>query len=131
MIDTRKIKAEIADLRHNQLKQALKDISVSLEKADSNVVTAIKDQVVVIKELVKSIQDMPQPEAPKVDVEVNQEEVITSIKKICDDILESNNKVIDALENRKMPESFTLVKTIAGITESVKVNYKPANQLNS
>lgn len=126
--EDKEFEALLSDAKHEELTNALKDISVSLAEGDENIVNAIKEQGSTVEGLVEAIKNLPEPEAPI--VEVNQEEVISSIQQICTDIIASNNKVIEALENRMMPESFTLVKNF-GITESVKVQYKPANQLNS
>ena len=65
----------------------------------------------------------------KVNVEINQDKILPSLQQISKDIIESNNKVIAALENRLLPDNFELVKGYGGITTSVKVNYKEANKI--
>lgn len=116
----------LADKRHKELTVALKNIATNLaNKDDSGIVEAIKEQVVKMEELVSVIQS----HNPEVNVELNPKDFVASMQQMCKDIAESNNKVIETLENRMLPESFQLVKGYGGITESVKVNYKPANKI--
>ncbi len=125
-----KFESLLADKRHKELTGALKGIATHLSKDnDKAVVEAINGQADKIGELVKAIQDMPKPEKANVNVELNPKEFVTSVQKICEDIVASNNKVIEALENRLLPDSFDLVKGYGGTTQSVKVNYKNANQI--
>lgn len=123
----------LQDKRHKELTSSLKAMATALSNNnDKSVVDAINKQGNNIEKLVNAIQSIPKPEkyeSPIVNVEVNPKEFVSSINKICDDIVASNNKVIEALEKRILPDTFTLVKTYGGFTESVKVNYKPANQI--
>ncbi len=132
-IEDEKFEALLEQRRHNELKGLLVKLATSMSgKDDSAIVNAINGQGGKIGELVAAIQNMPKPEKPEkpqVNVQVNQELVISSIQQLCKDIVDSNNKVIEALENRLLPESFVLVKGWNGATESVKVNYKQANQI--
>jgi len=134
-IEDEKFEALLEQRRHNELKGLLVKLANSMSpKDDSAIVGAINGQGDKIGDLVKAIQNMPKPEKPEkpqVNVQVNQELVISSISKMCEDILASNNKVIEALENRLLPESFVLLKGWNGVTESVKVNYKQANLINA
>jgi len=133
-IEDEKFEALLEQRRHNELKGLLVKLATSMSgKDDSAIVSAINGQGDKIGALVKAIQDMPKPEKPEkpqVNVQVNQELVISSIQQLCKDIVDSNNKVIEALENRLLPDTFTMVKSWGGVTESVKVNYKEANKLS-
>jgi len=118
----------VAEKRHSELKAVLGKVAASLsEKDDKAVIDAINGQGEKMAKLVKAIESIPKPESPVVNI--NQEKVISSVNEMCKEIIESNNKVIAALENRLLPDTFTLIKSFGGVTESVKVNYKPANQM--
>lgn len=129
-IEDEKFETLLADKRHKELTVTLKAIAANLlNNSDKEVVNAINGQGDKIGDLVKAIQAIPKPEKPQVNVDVNQDKVISSLQQICTDIVDSNNKVIEALEKRLLPDTFTLVKSYGGVTESVKVNYKTSNQL--
>lgn len=126
--EDKKFEVLLADKRHRELTVGLKNIATFLaNKDDSSIVEAIKEQVGKMDNLVSVIQS----HNPDVNVELNPKEFVSSAQQICNDIIESNNKVIEALENRLLPDSFILVKGYGGITESVKVNYKQANLINN
>jgi len=126
-IDEREFDDIQADKRNKALIKAFNGLATALNnKDDKAVVVAFNNQADKMEKLVSAIQDIPKPE---VKVDLNPKEFVTSVQKICEDIVASNNKVIEALENRLLPESFVLVKGWNGATESVKVNYKPANQI--
>lgn len=133
-IEDEKFEALLSEKRHKELTTSLKAISLALvTKNDEAIVEAINGQGEKIGQLVKAIQEIPQPEKPEkpeVNIELNPKEFVTSVQKICEDIVASNNKVIEALENRLLPDSFELIKNY-GVTQSVKVNYKQANQINN
>lgn len=117
----------VAENRHRELATSLKDIATILSnKNDKAVALAINGQGSKIEALVKAIHGIQKPE---VKIEWTPKEFISSINKICEDIVASNNKVIQALNNRLLPDTFTLVKSHRGTTESVKVNYKEANKI--
>lgn len=117
----------LADKRHRELTVALKNIATNLaNKDDSGIVEAIKEQVVKMEELVSVIQS----HNPEVNVELNPKEFVTSVQKIGEDIIASNNKVIEALENRLLPDTFDMVRAYGNSpVQSVKVNYKQANKI--
>jgi hypothetical protein len=119
--------ALLADKRHKELVSNLKSIVAKLsDKNDKELIRAIMGQGDKIELLAKSILDMPPPE---VNIEYNEKEFVTFVQKISTDIIESNEKLIKVLENRMLPDTFTLIKTYNGTTESVKVNYKPAKTI--
>ncbi len=120
----------LQDKRHKEIIKSLSTIAMALnsdEKSDDEIVKAIKGQGENVNNLIKSIQNIPKSQAPIVNI--NQKEISDSLNKICADIVASNNKVIETLEKRLLPHSFELVKSFNGVTESVKVNYKPANKI--
>ena len=130
-IEELKFESLLADKRHNEVSYLLKAITDALAKDDSNeVVEAINKQGNNFGELIKAIKSIPKTELPEVNVNLNPTEFVDSINKICEEIIKSNDKVIEALNTRLLPDTFTLVKTYAGITESVKVIYKEARLIN-
>lgn len=130
-IEDEKFNALLQDRRHKELTAVLKTIVACLSgKTDREVVDAIKGQPAIFKaEMEQVIKSLP-----KVVVNVDYENVLTSIKEISDaavlKIEDSNNKVIEVLETRLLPDTFDLIKNY-GATQSVKVNYKPANLINT
>jgi hypothetical protein len=59
----------------------------------------------------------------------SQNETVILLNGIRDDIIESNEKLITSLENRLLPDSFSLVRNNYGHVQEVKVNYKSANKI--
>ena len=120
----------IAENRHREHSYLLKSIATALSKDDDKeVIDAINKQGNNFGELIKAIKDIPQTELPEVNITLNPKEFVSSINKICKDILESNEKVIETLNTRLLPHSFILVKDSRGTTESVNVLYKPSNKI--
>ena len=133
-IEDEEFESLLADKRHREVAGTLKNIATSLlkEKDDKAIVDAIKVQGDKMSELVAAIKSIPKPEkleTPIVNVELNPQQFVTSINKICEDIVASNNKVIEALNNRLLPDTFILVRGYGGVTNSVKVNYKTAKEI--
>ena len=121
----------LAENRHKELSSSLKTIAKILsEQDDKAIVEAINGQGEKVGELAKAINGIPKPEKPIVNVEVNNEKLLSLINKMAEDIIDSNNKVIQALENRLLPSTFDLVKNY-GVTQSVKVNYKTATEISN
>ena len=96
------------------------------EKRHKELISAFLKQSEKMVELIEAIKSLPEP---NVNVDMNQEEVVTSIDQLCSEILDSNNKVVNTLETRLLPDTFTLMRNNSGYTEYVKVNYKPANKI--
>ena len=120
----------LADKRHKEHSYLLKSIATALSKDDDKeVIDAINKQGNNFGELIKAIKDIPQTELPEVNITLNPKEFVSSINKICKDILESNEKIIETLNTRLLPHSFILVKDSRGTTESVNVLYKPSNKI--
>lgn len=103
----------LAEKHHEELLKSLKIIALNISEVD---IEGVKEQ---IKDLIIITQNISK---------INSKEVYLQIKEICNQITLSNNKVIEALSNRLLPSTFDLIK-FNGVTQSVKVNYKPANQI--
>lgn len=111
----------IEENRHKELSSALKAIYNALkEDSDKEVVSAIKDNLKAIEGLVGAVKSMPPPE---VKVDVSQKEIVTSLQAICDKIVASNQKVIEAL-NRPQVERCDVIRDGYGNTKSVNFVYK-------
>jgi hypothetical protein len=114
--------------RHLEIIEALKLISESLaQEEDSAVLEAILAQGEKLSGLIDLISKMPTPE---VTVDVNLDELKAAFEDIKEEIIQSNAKVIETIENRLLPFSFDLNREPNGLTTSVKVNYKQANEIN-
>ena len=121
----------LQDKRHKELTNSLKAMATALSNnSDKAVVDAINKQGDNIGQLVNAIKNIAKPESPIVNVEVNPKEFAVTINKICEDIVASNNKVIETLNTRLLPDTFTLIKDWGEVTTSVKVNYKEANKIS-
>ena len=122
----------IAENRHDEIVKSLKAVTAALLKQDDKeIISAIKGQPDVFKLAMEQvIKSIPKPE---VNVSFDYEKLVTLIRGICKDtedkVEASTNNCINAINNRLLPDTFTLVKGYGGITESVKVNYKEANKI--
>lgn len=113
--------------RHLEIIEALKIISESLtQEEDTVVLEAILAQGEKLSGLIELISKIP---APEVTVNVDLEELKLTFESIKQEIIDSNTKVVETIENRLLPDTFDLIKE-NGITQSVKVNYKAANEIN-
>jgi hypothetical protein len=150
MADTEQDKMDrlVAERRHNDIVKGQNDTIESLNKVAESIghqneqgiatiKTLIGEQQKAVSVFLNALKNIPAPlvnvGSPVINVEDNQEKVIISLCEIRNEIIESNNlvinahlKVIEALENRLLPDTFVPIKSF-GTTESVKVNYKPAN----
>jgi len=112
----------LRDSENEALVKAINSLSTSLSQNNNKeIVDAIKLQSGKIEGLFKNIPEPPKQENPQIFINLTQ--------KMCADIISSNNKVITAIENRLLPDTFELKKNSFGITESVKVNYKSAKDI--
>ena len=105
-------------------------------KDDKLLVKALTDQPAIFKQSMEQvIKSLPKPETPQVEVNINYENLVSSFKQISEEtalrVEKAINKVIEALENRLLPDTFELVKGYGGETQSVKVKYKSAKEINS
>lgn len=114
-----------AEKRNKALIKEIKKLGdIIASNSDTSLMEAISQQQEKIVLLIKSLQNVEKSE-------ISQENFISLTEKIRDEIVESNNKVIDAIQNRQLPDSFELVKNQFGVTQSVTVKYKPAQQIKN
>ena len=125
-------KASIERKWHDDIVKGFSNMTTALSaNNDKEIISAIKGQSDILKsgmeQLVKSI---PKPQVNEV---FDYEKIVTSFKDISkksEDKFEALvGKFIETLNNRLLPDTFTLVKNYGGTTESVKVNYKQANNI--
>ncbi len=112
----------LLEKRHKEVTQLIKAL---LSKDNKDLVDALREQPKAIKDAFSAIiQSIPKPEKPEVNVEVIQQEIVTSLEAICEKIIKSNELVIKALNEKPLIESFDLQRDNWGNTKTVKVNYK-------
>ena len=130
-IEQSEFESLLADKRHKEVAYLLKSIVEGLSKDEDTeeLIAAINKQGDNFEGLIEAIKNIPKTELPEVKVNLNPTEFISSINKICEDIIKSNERVIETLNQRLLPDTFTLVKSYTGVTESVKVEYKQANKI--
>ena len=121
---------ELRAKQHKEQMGVLKGIATSLNKPqDNGVVDAIKESVRATAGLVDAVKNMPKPEKPEVNIEFNAREIVSSLQAICDKIVDSNNKVVAALENKQLVDEFKISQDNWGKINTVKVVYTPANKV--
>ena len=121
---------ELRAKQHKEQMGVLKGIATSLNKPqDNGVVDAIKESVRATAGLVDAVKNMPKPEKPEVNIEFNAREIVSSLQAICDKIVDSNNKVVAALENKQLVDEFKISQDNWGKINTVKVVYTPANKI--
>jgi hypothetical protein len=117
----------IYELRHEELIEELKNIITLLSKEDDDseeglLLSTISTQTNEISKLVKLIDSSLK--------NIDQTKLVSLLNVIRNDIVKSNNNVIKALQTRKLPDSFSLIRDQLGYVEKVTVNYKTANAIN-
>lgn len=118
----------LLEKRHSEIIIALSAIAESLTKdGDKELLEAILAQGEKLRGLIDLVSKIP---APEVTVDVNLEELKLTFESIKEEIISSNTKVVETIESRLLPYTFDLIKE-NGVTQSVKVNYKEANQINN
>ena len=124
VIDDKKFDALLKDKQHKELKTLLGTIATSISNTeDKDISKAIESQTIKVSELIDEVKTIKN--------ELSTEEFAILTEKICNDIIESNNKVIDSIENRLLPDTFGLIKDEYGVTQLVKVNYKTAKEIKN
>lgn len=125
----------IAENRHDEIIKSLGKVAAALSniKEDKAVADAIKKsaerQESVMGKVSTAIEKIKNLE---VNVELDSKELLPLLRGIRDEQKankEDNRKILQALENRLLPDTFTLIKGYGGVTESVKINYKKASQI--
>lgn len=124
VIDDKKFDALLKDKQHKELKTLLGTIATSISNTeDKDIIKAIGNQTIKVSELIDEVKTIKN--------ELSTEEFAILTEKICNDIIESNNKVINTIENRLLPDTFGLIKDEYGVTQLVKVNYKTAKEIKN
>lgn len=134
-VDDDEAESIVAASRHKELSGTLKAIAMSLsQKDDSAIVEAIAvssgKQESIMSKVATAIEKIQKPE---VNIEVYNKELLsllTEIRQGQKENKQDNQRILDALENRLLPSTFDLVKNY-GVTQSVKVNYKTATEINN
>lgn len=132
-IDIDKIQRLKQAEQHKELTTSLGKLAtaISEDKGSAELAKVITNQTT---QFVTAIANLPKPEAqkfPEVKIEYNHEKLVSLLDGFTENIKESNQQVIYALENRLLPDTFELVKGYGGETQSVKVKYKSAKEINS
>ena len=93
VIDDKKFDALLKDKQHKELKTLLGTIATSISNTeDKDIIKAIGNQTIKVSELIDEVKTIKN--------ELSTEEFAILTEKICSDIIESNNKVINTIENR-------------------------------
>jgi hypothetical protein len=117
--------ALLADSRHKELKNVLEQIAISLSNVNNKDITlTLKSQSQRLEELVKLLYN----ESNKSSSIDNKKEFVSLVQEMTNQIVESNSLLIQTINERLLPDSFDLIKNM-GVTQSVKVNYKPSSQI--
>ena len=107
----------LAENRHEELIKELKKIVYSLNDFNEENIT---EQKLVFDKILTTFETIS---------DKSQNELVVLLNGVRDDIIEINEKLITSLENRLLPDSFSLVRNNYGHVQEVKVNYKPANKI--
>ena len=115
----------LADKRHKEITGRLGKLVEALnkpekEKDDKAIVDAIKKQGESLDKVAAAIANQPKPEKSEVKVEVNNQEILPLLR----EIKEGNEKLLQAIENRNLVESFDFQYDNWGSIKTAKVNYK-------
>lgn len=123
--DDKTFEQALKDSENEALLNAINKLATLLSAPrDSGLADAIKGQGAKMDEFLKEVAKITKQED-----KYSSKYFITLTQKISSEIISSNNKVIEAIENRLLPDSFELKKSSFGVTESVKVNYKQASKI--
>ncbi len=123
-IDDKELDDIQAEKRNKQLLRALNKISEILaSKSEKPLLEAIREQQEKINILINSLKNTEK-------AEISQNDFVSLTEQLRTQIIESNNKVIEAIQTRMLPDSFELVKNQYGVTQSVNVKYKQANNIS-
>ena len=113
--------------RHRQIQQSFTKLTeaVIASNGDDKLLAAAEKQTFAIELFAEAIKQ----------IELNPTEIVSSLFKIREDIIASNNHLIETINTRLLPDTFTLKRYGvagggAGTESVVKVNYKPANKIN-
>ena len=129
----------VAQKRHKELTKALSSLTGAIASIkpsdDKGIVQAINSQPAIFKQAMEEvIKSIPREKMPQVNIADDYKKIVSLFEEIISQtvkkIEESNDKVISALEDRMLPDSFDLIKNY-GVTQQVKVNYISAKKINN
>lgn len=121
----------LADRRHKELTGTLKGIAALLNQPkNDNIAEAIRQTGEATKGLIEVVKNIPKAEKPEVNVQIDNQKIVTSLEEICDKIVASNKEVLEAMKSKPMVDSFQVKPSGWNNTErTINVIYKPASQI--
>jgi 5'-deoxynucleotidase YfbR-like HD superfamily hydrolase len=123
MEEEREFEELLLENRHNQILQELREVVKAISEKNSDMEGVLTKKLDTLTKFLKSF------EFPEIEVVTKSEDFKMFFETIKDEILKSNNKVIDTIENRLLPDSFDLQRGKDNLTTSVKINYKTAKEI--
>ena len=125
-IDEQFFAEELAAKRHRELSGILKAVKLLLEKpSDNSTAVAIGKLVTKLEGLKPQEVHVEAPKAPNVNVEVNQDKVISSVEQLSKDLLFELRK----FNERPIPTKFDIEYNY-GDLKTVNIQYTTADKLN-
>lgn len=113
----------LQEKHHKELINSLRGIAVILNKDtkdDSEIIEAIYGQSKPVQELTAAIYKMLKEGRSEIKIETNQDAVVAALKMI----LEGQQRILKALSDKPIVNSFEIIKDKYSVTKSIKVNYK-------
>jgi 5'-deoxynucleotidase YfbR-like HD superfamily hydrolase len=123
MEEEREFEELLLESRHNQILQELREVVKAISEKNSDMEGVLSKKLDTLTKFLKNF------EFPEIEVVTKNEDFKTFFETIKDEILKSNSKVIDTIENRLLPDSFDLQRGKDNLTTSVKINYKTAKEI--
>lgn len=118
----------LLEKRHKEILRSLTSIAEGLSKKnDEELAKLISTQGDKLEMLSKHLLDFKMPSS---EISFKTDSFESFFENIKNEIVNSNQNLINTLENRPLPFSFDLERGYGGVTTSVKVNYKTAKEIN-
>ncbi len=119
------LKERLEEQRHQELLEAINLLAPAIQKSHSELRKFIDQNKDLISGFISKLSEFQKPDAPKVSVETNQEQVVAEIKTLRHSIDSLVPIMKELLEEEKktevLPEwQFDLVKNGYGVTTQVK-----------
>lgn len=133
-IDDIAFESLLKEKQHKELVKTLKELSQSVGKNNNKeVVGAIGELSENVKQYTSAINNLPKPEKSEVKVEMNQQDVVSSISKMTGSILKGLQRLEDKVDILNYPKEgdIEIIRNSSGVIErgKIKVNYiKPKAQ---
>jgi len=120
----------LQEKRHRELTQAMKGVATAISSnKDAEILKALEGQPKAIMDaVVGALKELPKPENPEINVEVNNSEIVTLMGKVLADTVEdlkkSNEKLIQAINDKKQPQKLKAVRnSFSGEIDYVIIEY--------